>query len=134
MNIINNILKDIIHSEVISDKPIMPIKHAQVIFYLSFLGFLTGLMGIYCGKKLLGFSVIIGALISINYWRFPNYGQRRTVDMLYMQYLVFIHSFYIWNTPMMPIFCLFMFIGLIFYFMSWFYYEKNALLELTICH
>ena len=54
-------------------------EQANILFYLSWLSFVTGTTGIYYEKPILGLLVWIGSIFAINYWKNPTYGWRRKI-------------------------------------------------------
>jgi len=113
---------------VISNEP------ARVLFYLSSLGFFTGLVGYFYEKPVLGISVCIGSLFAMNYWRNPVYGWRRSLDMMWVQYLIWLHLYYVLKSPVKQTYFLIQCQGVVFYCVSWYYLKLNKLWMSTICH
>jgi hypothetical protein len=109
-------------------------EQANVLFYLSWLSFVTGATGIYYGKPILGLLVWIGSIFAINYWKNPVYGWRRKIDMLWVQMLIYLHIYYVWNSQVRLTYFLIQLNGVCFYCISWYYHKQNYLWTSTLCH
>jgi hypothetical protein len=109
-------------------------EQANVLFYLSWLSFVTGATGLYYGKPILGLLVWIGSIFAINYWKNPVYGWRRKIDMLWVQMLIYLHIYYVWNSQVRLTYFLIQLNGVCFYCISWYYHKRNYLWTSTLCH
>ena len=109
-------------------------EQANILFYLSWLSFITGATGMYFGKPILGLLVWVGSIFAINYWKNPIYGWRRTIDIFWVQMLIILHTYYVWNSPVRLRYFLIQFNGLCFYYISWYFHKKNCLWTSTLCH
>ena len=109
-------------------------EQANVLFYLSWLSFVTGATGLYYGKPILGLLVWIGSIFAINYWKNPVYGWRRNIDMLWGQMLIYLHIYYVWNSQVRLTYFLIQLNGGCFYCISWYYHKRNYLWTSTLCH
>jgi hypothetical protein len=109
-------------------------EQANVLFYLSWLSFVTGATGLYYGKPILGLLVWIGSIFAINYWKNPVYGWRRNIDMLWVQMLIYLHIYYVWNSQVRLTYFLIQLNGGCFYCISWYYHKRNYLWTSTLCH
>jgi len=109
-------------------------EQALVLYYLSYFSFLSGAIGIYNGKPILGLLVWIGSCFAINYWKKPIYGIRRTMDMLWVQILIFLHAYYVWNSDISYIYFGIQIQGASLYYISWYFYKANKLWPSTLCH
>ena len=65
----------------LKDKPIVCSKQAAAILYISSVNALSSMYGIYNGHYRSSFLAACVFLTSINYWRYPVYGWRRTLDV-----------------------------------------------------
>jgi hypothetical protein len=117
-----------------SDNIVISQEHSKYIFYLSFLGFFTGLTGVYYKKPILGSGVCTGSLIALNYWRNPVYGWRRNLDMFWVSTFFVAHLINAWNTPIINTYLLLQGKGIFLYYASWYFQKKNKLGLATICH
>ena len=109
-------------------------EQANLLFYLSWLSFVTGATGLYYGKPILGLLVWIGSIFAINYWKNPVYGWRRKIDMLWVQMLIYLHIYYVWNSQVRLTYFLIQLNGVCFYCISWYYHKRNYLWAATLCH
>ena len=82
-----------------SAKPIHNPDESRIIQGMSWWAVGTGLLGISHGKTLAGTGVLIGAAIAANYWAYPAFGWRRTIDMAWVQLLLWPHLYYAWWSP-----------------------------------
>jgi len=117
------------HNNILATK-----EQANILFYLSWLGFLTGSIGIFNEKQILGVLVLVGAIFAMNYWKNPQYGWRRTIDMAWIQLLIYLHIYYVWNSQVRNTYFLLQLQGVGFYCISWYYHKKNNLWVSTLCH
>ena len=109
-------------------------EQANILFYLSWLSFVTGTTGIYYEKPILGILVWICYIFSINYWKNPIYGWRRTIDILWVQMLIYLHIYYVWKSQVRLTYFLIQLNGACFYCISWYYHKRNYLWMSTLCH
>ena len=94
-------------------------EKAYPLYYLSWVGMPTGIIGIIYQKPILGSCVCIGSLLAQNYWRNPTYGFRRNIDIIWIQFLIWLHLWYIWNTHIRTIYCAIQLSGVFCYCYSW---------------
>ena len=113
---------------------IVPLSHAMVLYHLSCLSLFTGIVGLSYGKPVLGSGVLIGSVLAQNYWRYPTYGWRRTLDIAWVQLLILTHLWYVWATPVSPFYGMIQGLGVVFYGASWYYQQKNLECNATLCH
>ena len=109
-------------------------EQATFLFRVSFIAVITGLIGIYNGKTWLGLSTCVGSLLAMNYWRDPIYGLRRNLDMISIQYLMWLHIYYVLYSPIKLLYFSIQIIGVLFYFVSWHYHTPSSLWTSTLCH
>lgn len=110
---------------------VIPYCYSKYLCYISLFGLATGIIGCYNNNIGLGSSVCIGTFIAVNYWRNPIYGYRRTMDILYILYLISIHMYYIYYSINRILYYFIQVIGIIFYYLGW-YFQKNNNLSLSI--
>ena len=134
MNTATITINDYYNENNIKQSPIITTEQAAFLFRLSWLGLATGLIGIYNGKPGLGLSVCVGALLAMNYWRNPVYGLRRTIDMVWIQYLIWLHAYYVFYSPVKLLYFTIQAHGVVFYCVSWYYLKTNSLWRSTLCH
>lgn len=110
---------------------IVPLSHALVLYHISRLSIITGVVGISYGKPVLGTGVLIGSALAQNYWRYPIYGWRRTLDIAWVQLLIWSHLWYVWP---MPMYVAIQAMGVAFYGVSWYYQKKGMFWTSTMYH
>ena len=98
---------------------VLPLDQVKVLYDLSKLGLLTGTIGILCGFPGLGTGVCIGSVFAQLYWADPVYGWRRTLDMAWVQLLIWSHLWAVWGTPAHAIYLAIQALGVAFYAGSW---------------
>ena len=113
---------------------ILPRNQSNLLYCISFVGFVTGTIGCFNGKHGLGTIVYIAASLGVNYWRKPVYGWRRTLDMTWLQIGILIHCYYAWFTRIRYIYYFIQVNGVLYYGLSWYFYNKNAMWRSTLCH
>ena len=113
---------------------IVPKDQANFLFYLSWLGLVTGLVGVFNHTPALGAAVCVGSILAMNYWRHPTYGVRRTIDIAWVQFLIWTHAYYVWNSPTRIVYFTIQAKGVAFYVMGWYYHKRGKLWKSTICH
>ena len=84
--------------------PIHSHEESRIIQGMSWWAVGTGLLGISHGKTLAGTGVLIGSAIAATYWSNPTFGMRRTIDMTWVQILLWPHLFYAWWSPVRSIY------------------------------
>lgn len=126
-------------------QPLIPKTYSKTIYKLSYLSIFTGLYGCYNGKPMLGTSVIVGSFIAQNYWRNPTRGLRRNIDILWIQFLICLHTYYVLQSHIRLLYFLIQLNGILFYTTSWYHLRKipytQSYIEMdtlysksTVCH
>jgi hypothetical protein len=114
----------------VSVMSIVPRKQAILLYHLSFLGFLTGLTGIYNNKPWLGLATSVCSVFAQNHWIDPQYGVRRNVDIACVQLAMWLHMWYAYG----PAYITIQSFGVAFYCLSWYYHKRDAPWRATLCH
>jgi hypothetical protein len=94
-------------------------EQARILMYMSFWGFITGLTGIYYNYKWLGLSCAIGSIFAMIYWYRPCYSWRRTLDITWVQFLIWSHLWVAIGTSQMIPYIIIQIFGAICYVISW---------------
>lgn len=94
----------------------------------------TGILGITHGKILGGTSVIIGAGMAANYWAHPTYDWRRTMDIVWVQLVLWSHLYYAWWSSACMAYYSISAVGGVFYGLSWMLYRMGRTYDAIIAH
>ena len=113
---------------------IIPKNHARLLRTMSILAVLTGITGIINGKPVLGALTCIGSFFAQNHWKDPKYGWARTLDMAWVQLVIWSHAYYIFNTPHMYSYYGIQSLGVLSYFISWYYQNRKNMIMATFYH
>lgn len=113
---------------------IAPRDQAEVLYWLSWWGALTGIIGIFRGWRWTGAAVCIGSLFAQMYWTVPKDGWQRALDMGWIQVLIWSHLWLAWQSPIFWIYVLIQAIGVGFYFLSWWFIKIQSSWAATITH
>jgi hypothetical protein len=111
--------------------PILEAKYSSILFKTSFLFAINSIYGLYQIKnKKLKFNDVFMTntllfITSINYWRNPTYGLRRTVDILMALTNIFYNSYTISHHPNAWICYISIKMLIISYCFSWYYHSNN---------
>lgn len=99
--------------------PLHNAEESRIIQSMSWWAVGTGLLGISHGKTLAGTGVLIGSAIAATYWSNPTFGLRRTIDMTWVQILLWPHLFYAWWSPVCATYYGISALGALAYAASW---------------
>jgi len=66
----------------------LPASHSKWLFGVSWLSFVTAFLCAYCGLWDLLIVPLGVGINSVNYWRKPDYGWRRYVDIIFIQFAI----------------------------------------------
>ena len=116
------------------DGHIVPLNQAHIIFRLSHLSFITGIIGLIHNHFWLGTGSIIGSFTSHLYWYKPTYGWRRNLDITCMQILMWLHIYNALYSPVRNIYLIIQIMGVLFYILGWYSYNKNEVWASTFSH
>lgn len=95
----------------------------------------TALQGIIQGKPVLGTGVLIGSVIAYSYWARPCFGWRRTLDMIWIQVLLWPHLYYGWYSPVRTLYYSISAFGAVSYGLSWWcFLKRRSSWASTIAH
>lgn len=115
-------------------EPIHNAEESRTIQAMSWWAVGTGLLGISHGKTLSGVGVLIGAAFAANYWKRPTFGWRRTLDMAWVQLLLWPHLYYGWWSPARNAYYGISAAGAVFYGISWLLMRAGRTREAMIAH
>ena len=111
----------------------MPYSHTQVIYYLSYLTFMSGCIGIYLENIFLGMLELMVFYTSIQYWKDISNQFNRKVDIVCVQIAFWLHLYYARNYASRYVFYPIFISGSLMFFFSKYFDNKNRNLS-TICH
>lgn len=97
-----------------------PPEQARILRWLSLFGLISGAVGIYKGYAWLGSSVCIGSIFAHLYWSHPTYSWRRTLDILWVQLLIWSHLWFAIGSPVFFLYCCIQLAGTLAYVVSWY--------------
>jgi hypothetical protein len=114
---------------------LVPSDQAKVLYAMSWIGSITGLVGILCGHPYLGAGVCIGAEISRLYWSKPVYKSwRRYLDMGWIQLLIWSHLWIAIASPQVLGYLFIQILGAVAYGISWYFHRIGDRWGSTIFH
>jgi hypothetical protein len=116
------------------DGCIAPAEHARILYWLSLLGLVSGIIGIWRGYTWLGLAVCIGSIFAQMYWSRPTYSWRRMLDIMWVQGLIWVHLWVALQSPVWITYCIIQIIGAIAYGISWYCISVGELWASTISH
>lgn len=111
-----------------------PPQQAKIIYRVSWLSAVTGIVGIYYGYRWLGFFTIIGSIIAQLYWSNPTYSFRRTIDMISVQVLLWSHMWFAFGTPIFILYAAIQLLGALAYAVSWILDKQGSIWAATFSH
>jgi hypothetical protein len=115
-------------------EPLHNAEESRTIQAMSWWAVGTGLLGISHGKTLGGVGVLIGAVFAANYWKRPTFGWRRTLDMIWVQILLWPHLYYGWWSTARHAYYGISAAGAVFYGISWMFMRIGLTREAMIAH
>lgn len=88
-----------------------------------------------CNQKI-GYSISIGSVLctSLIYWKDPKVGMRRNLDIVVVHVCLIYHSYSAVGTKYMYEHYCFNGLGILSYFLSWYFWNNNNVLTSTILH
>jgi len=102
-----------------------PPEQARILYYMSWVGGATGLVGIYYGHYWLGLGTFIGSIFAQLYWQNPTFSCRRTVDMVWLQVLIWTHLWVAAGSPVFLLYAIIQIFGVIAYAISWYLIKQG---------
>jgi hypothetical protein len=99
---------------------LMPSEQSRIIFYISCISTVTGIIGIYYGHTWLGLTTIIGSLFGQFYWQNPTISLRRILDMAWVQLAIWSHLWFAVGSPVFVTYAIIQFLGSASYGISWY--------------
>ena len=112
-------------------------EQARFLWFLSWWGLATGTVGIWNGWVFCGSGVVIGSFFARAYWRNPVYSWRRTLDIAWVQLLIWSHAVAVWRwapTWVATVYLATQLAGAGMYGVSWWFTQRQRLLAATACH
>lgn len=109
-------------------------EHARILYWLSLIGLVSGIIGIWRGYMWLGLGVCVGSIIAQMYWSHPTYSWRRTLDIIWIQILIWSHLLVAFNSPVWLAYCIIQMVGAIAYGISWYCISVGEVWASTISH
>jgi hypothetical protein len=87
-------------------------------------------------SKKMGYSISIGSVLctSLLYWKKPNRGMRRNLDILVVNSVLIYHSYNAIGTKYYREHYFFNMLGILSYFLSWYFQYQNHIFISTIMH
>lgn len=116
--------KDMFHS----------IDQSKLVQGMAWWGLGTGIQGILQGKVLLGSGVSLGALIAFCYWWKPCPGWRRTLDMAWIQGLLWTHAYSALSSPVRTLYFSIQALGALLYCLGWVFLNRGDTWMATFLH
>lgn len=96
-------------------------KHADILYKISWLSGITGIIGILSGYVWLGSAVCFGSFFAQMYWIHPTYSMRRTIDIVSVQILLWSHLYVAYTSKFFFLYCVIQLMGVVCYMLSWAY-------------
>jgi hypothetical protein len=111
-----------------------PPDQAQFLYRISLVSMITGLIGIWYGWRWSGISICIGSVLAQVYWSDPTFSLRRTIDMSWLQVLIWSHLWLAWSSPAWWIYVAIQAIGVACYAASWWFIKQQSSWAATLLH
>ncbi len=129
-------------SDGLYDGCIAPPDQAAFLYWASYIGGVTGLIGIYFNHVWLGAGVVIGSFIAQLYWSKPMFCWRRTLDMSWIQVLIWSHIWALYSGVTggvlgggtVMLYLAIQALGVICYATSWWFHKIGVSWGATIFH
>lgn len=109
-------------------------EQSRIIQGMSWWAVGTGLLGISHGKTVAGSGVLVGAMIAATYWARPTFGWRRTIDMAWVQILLWPHLYYAWWSPVRGLYYGISAAGALAYIISWILMRQRRTWAAMVAH
>jgi len=116
------------------DGCLVPKEQGRFLVWLSWFAMLSGLIGIWYGWHWLGFGVCMGSLLAQLYWSNPTYSWRRTLDMSWVQLLMWLHMVAAWRSPVFLQYIMIQLFGVGLYTLSWWCMKHGSSWAGTLFH
>ena len=117
-----------------SDCQILPTSHCKFLKAMSGLTFMSAMYGIYKKQYILGSSPLVVVITALNYWRKPDYGWRRNIDIAAVITGFALHYYTSFKTNQQRMYATNMCICGGLYGLSWYLYKKGYNWLSTISH
>lgn len=109
-------------------------EQCKFLCYVAFCSFISALYAFYKEKYDLGIVVFGVFLTSILYWYQPTHCWRRTLDVVYVKFALFYHTFRAYNSEFYLIYYITLAMSLCFYPLGIYLYNKKLYWESTYAH
>ncbi len=116
------------------DGRICPSTQATFLYWMSWWGFATGIIGIWKGYPWLGAGVCVGSIFAQMYWLDPTFSWRRTLDMTWVQLLIWSHLWVALGSSQLITYVIIQVIGAICYGISWYFTKIGESWSAAIAH
>ena len=116
------------------DGCLAPPDQATFLYWMSWMGMVTGLIGMWNGYTYLGAGTCIGSVFAQMYWSNPTYSWRRTLDMSWVQLLIWTHLWVALGSSQVILYVLIQILGAISYFVSWMFLRQGHSWAGTFTH
>lgn len=118
-----------------AESVVAPRSHGHFMCVMSTCGFISGVYCYRAGFYVLSASPFLTYASSINYWRYPVYGTRRNIDILFVTSSLALHSVLSLKIDNMKVHYLYLTpIVAALYSISWLFYKRKYYWSSTIAH
>lgn len=111
-----------------------PRNQAQLLYWISWVGMATGLIGIWNGWLWLGLGTCIGSVFAQLYWSDPTFSWRRNLDITWIQVLMWTHMVAAWFSPVFWPYLAIQLTGVGFFGLSWMFMLAGSSWAATLMH
>lgn len=123
------------NDETYKDDPFVPKEHSDLLFYFSFLIWVTAIYAFYKKKYDAFVLCVLITLTSLNHWNYPTFGLNRNLDVVLVCFAViyiFVRAI-ILKIKSLVFWCCFI-LGLALYPFSWYLYCNENMWLSTLSH
>jgi hypothetical protein len=113
---------------------ICPSDQARLLYWFSWIGMFTGIVGILNGWHWTGLGVCIGSLFAQMYWTDPTFSWRRTLDISWIQVLIWSHLAMAWYSPAFWKYVIIQLAGVGLFITSWWFVMGGSSWVATLTH
>ena len=116
------------------DGCIVPREQAAILYWMTWLGAITGPIGIWNGYTWLGTGTSIGVIVAQGYWSNPTYSWRRTLDIACVQVLLWAHIWVSLSSSQAVLYNLIIAFGGVSYVVGWIFTRRGQSWAGTFAH
>lgn len=109
-------------------------SQSKLLHWVSRLSMVTGIVGVLNGYVWLGSGTILGGIFGGNYWIDPKYSWRRTIDISWVQLMMWSHLWAAFSSPQMVPYYVIQLIGSVLYGISWYLHKMGDSWGSTFMH